>query len=263
MEPQKAAEIDRALNNMHEIRLDFKPADALLYFKKAGAVSKQIEISEDDAKKTAIELYTYFKGEPLMIVSAIANYISEGKKEFINIVERDINIKIKSLREEGSEFLRSALVCALAGMFGIRLSQNLLESCGVDANDQEKLVDQSFLFQNGEYKIRHELWAAEFVIHLALFEGRYRIKHMISDILDNVAVNDLINILARCSFLFQIDRMKTIGTLVVDNYGVPDRLTDIEKAEVYCEGLGFFYWYRKDYAQAIKYIDKAISITPG
>ena len=268
LEPQKAAEIDRALKNIHEIKLDFKPEDAILYFKKAITVSKNIEISEQDAKKTANEYYTYSKGDPFMIVAALANYISEGKKDFINIIVRDINTKITSLREEGSKLLRSALVCTLAGMFGIRLFQNLLESCGVDADDQEKLVDKSFLFQNGEYKIRHELWAAEFVIHLyeskrnnfVLFDAKYRIKDMIRDILNNIAVNDLINILARCSALFQIEHMKAIGKLVVDNYKVPDRLSHIEKAEVYCDGLGFFYLYRKDYGEAIKYIDKAIEI---
>ena len=213
MEPQKAAEIDRALKNIHEIKLDFKPEDAILYFKKAITVSKNIEISEQDAKKTANEYYTYSKGDPFMIVAALANYISEGKKDFINIIVRDINTKITSLREEGSKLLRSALVCTLAGMFGIRLFQNLLESCGVDADDQEKLVDKSFLFQNGEYKIRHELWAAEFVIHLyeskrnnfVLFDAKYRIKDMIRDILNNIAVNDLINILVGVRLFFKLN----------------------------------------------------------
>jgi tetratricopeptide (TPR) repeat protein len=272
LEPQKAAEIDRALKNIHEIKLDFKLDDAILYFKKAVAVTKQIEMPEEDAKKTANELYTYSKGDPFMFISAMANYISEGKKDFTNIIVRDINMKMESLKEEGSEFLRSALVCTLAGMFGIRLSQNLLESCGVDANDQEKLVDKSFLFQNGEYKIRHELWAGEFVIHLyeskkfrnnfALFDAKYRIKDMIRDILNNIAVNDLINVLVTCSALFQFERMKSIGKFVVDNYRVPDRLSHIEKTEVYCNGLGVFYWYRKDYGEAIKCYDKAIELNP-
>ena len=153
----------------------------------------------------------------------------------------------------------------------------------------KSLAPKGFLFQNGEYKTRHELWILEFLIHIynkdfdndfASFDAMYNIKNMISSILNNIDSSYLVNILTRCVMLYREERTKPIANVIVDNYFVPDHLDSSNKAEIYCYGLGNFYWSIKqpgynaplsdkglvsddfEYTKAIEYYDKAIELNP-
>jgi tetratricopeptide (TPR) repeat protein len=68
--------------------------------------------------------------------------------------------------------------------------------------------------------------------------------------------------MTECAMLYREERAKPIVKIIVDNYFVPDHLDADKKAEVYCFGLGNFYWLIKQPSNAIKNYDKAIILNP-
>lgn len=111
---------------MHELKVDFVRNDTILFLKQALFVSKQIEISEQEAKTIAEELYIYSKGDPLMFFFALINYIIREEKADVNFIERDINEKINSLPEENVTLWRAAILCIFMGTFGFQIRGDVM-----------------------------------------------------------------------------------------------------------------------------------------
>jgi tetratricopeptide (TPR) repeat protein len=158
------------------------------------------------------------------------------------------------------------------GMFGIPLLAAVLESNCIYKNHVKSLAAKGFLFQNGEYKIRHELWALVFLIYLyhkdfdndfASFDAMYNIKDMISSILNNIDSNYLLNILTRCAIFYKNEPLKPIAKVIIDNYFVPDHLDSTKKAEIYSFGLGNFYYFSEEHTKSLKFYNKAIELDPN
>ena len=180
--------------------------------------------------------YKVTGGDPFMFILGLMAFVS-GKDTTapMDFLFRDLNEKITSLAEE-DRLLKAALLCSFMGMFGIPLITGVLESNHLYRNHLKSLVSKDFLFQNGEYKTRHEYWLLEFLIHIyskdfdndfASFDAMYDIKDMISSILNNIDSNYLVNILTRCTMLYREERSKPIAKVVVDNYFVPDHLNEV------------------------------------
>jgi hypothetical protein len=195
LEREKAAEIDVALRNIHQIKIDFSLEDAVLFLKKAITVALSRELSdqhEKDIPKFAKTRYDLARGDPFMFVYGLMAIISGNDTAApMDFLTRDLDEKIRSLVED-EMLLKAALLCSFMGMFGIPLVSNVLEANHFYRNHLKALVAKGFLFQNGEYKTRHELWILEFLIHIynkdfdngfVSFDAVYKIKDMISSIL--------------------------------------------------------------------------------
>jgi hypothetical protein len=258
----------------------------------------QAQPSEEGIKKAAEELYNSSKKDPFFFVAAI-KYSLQGKSETFDFIKTDIMKKIESLGNEEELWNAALLCSFMGmfGIMPIQVDKptlpaNKILECGCGSIYQDYLEylssnDEAFLFkeEKGVYNIRHELWALEFLIYIYCKEfSNYisglskkqgygiwqlskikeligdRVKQLIACILGNIEINDHLSILNRCSSLYNdYDRSKPICKLVVDNYVVPDKMNDSEKAKVYCYGLGNFYNSIKDYPRSLQFYDKAIA----
>jgi tetratricopeptide (TPR) repeat protein len=230
-----------------------------------------------------------------MFVFAIRYYLLEGKGETFNFIETDIKKKIESLgKEEG--LWKTALLCSFMGMFDIMPievsraslpSRKIMLDCNIYEECLEYLSssDKAFLFkqeEGGGYRIRHDLWALEFLIyvysekfndHINELFRKYKyeigqlikIKQLIKDgikqilpcILNNIEINDHLSILNRCSSLYvEYERSKSLCDMIIDNYVIPDKM----KSQEYYSTLANLHFYRKDYINSLQFYDKAIEI---
>jgi tetratricopeptide (TPR) repeat protein len=267
LERKKAAEIDVALRRIHEIRIDFNLEDAELFLKQAFVVSKQIEISKNEAIKMSADLYDFSKRDPFIFVFSMIYEIFSEEKSHMNFIERDFNEKITSLGED-ERLWKAALFCTFMGMFDISIVIPVLSSNGIYINPHLKsLVTRNFLYQNGdEYITRHERWALEFILYLfnkkfdndfVSFDAMYKIKDIINSILNGIDINNHLDILNQCDLLYRQESSRPLIKMVVDNYIIPENLrnyTDIwtGKGNI-LDNMGRHY-------EAIKCFDKATEI---
>lgn len=171
------------------------------------------------------------------------------------------------------------------GMFGIPIkpdtSPKVLECYGIYENELISLEREGFLFKNGVYKMRHEMWALAFLVYVyreefrnnsSAFDHKYGIKNMVRCILNNIGINYLIDTLVRCILLYEQkdDRYKPICDIVISHYVVPvdkyvppAHIASEDLAELFVYGLGNTYHSRKDYANSLRYYDKALEIDPN
>jgi hypothetical protein len=108
---------------------------------------------------------------------------------------------------------------------------------------------KGFLFKNDEFRIRHELWALEFLVYLCSedcdndltsFDAKYNVSEIIRCIINNLGVSSLISILNICSLWFEDESDKSLGKVIIQNFIVPIHL-DVDKSDLYCFGLATFY----------------------
>jgi hypothetical protein len=101
LEREKAAEIDVALRRIHQVRIDFSFEDAILFLKKANAISDQKEMSEQEIKIMSDIGYKATGGDPFMFILGLMAYVS-GKDTAprMDFLSRDLNEKIGSLAED-------------------------------------------------------------------------------------------------------------------------------------------------------------------
>lgn len=281
---EKAAGIDTALETMHKIKIDFSSKDASKFLKKAIEVSQEIRaISRDVSQIFAQnidgflkqktneknESYTINRPDPLMLVFAIMSLIS-GEKSSTNFIIRDINEKINSLGKD-KDLWKAALIYSIMNMFGNGVPTAKLASVGIHINHLKSLTAIHFLFKNGEYKVRHERWALEFLVYVyrelfdndfLSFEAMHKITDILSFVVNNSSTNDLLNVLNRCVPLHEVEPFKPIGKLIIDNFKVPHVLDNREKAKLY-GGLGLFYSGIKNYSKSVEAYNQALQLDPN
>jgi tetratricopeptide (TPR) repeat protein len=83
--------------------------------------------------------------------------------------------------------------------------------------------------------------------------------------LNNIEINDLLDILYGCGYLYNIEEghFQHIIEVVIKNFQAPSQLTPDQKANLYCYGLGTFYFLKNDFENALGWYDKAIGINPN
>ena len=83
----------------------------------------------------------------------------------IDILENEFIVqwnKIKDLK-----LRKSAILCSLVGMFGIKITPDIISRCNIDIQDLIQLVKNDFLIRNVDgYNVIHEKWAIEFISYI-------------------------------------------------------------------------------------------------
>ena len=148
----------------------------------------------------------------MFVYGLMANISGNDTAAPRDFLTRDLDEKIVSLKQD-EMLLKAALLCSFLGMFGIPLMTDVLEANNIYGNHLKALVAKGFLFHNGEYETKHELWILEFLIHMynkgfdndfVSFDAMYKIGDMISSILNRINSNYLINILTGCAMLYTL-----------------------------------------------------------
>jgi tetratricopeptide (TPR) repeat protein len=162
-------------------------------------------------------------------------------------------------------------------------SSKLLACCQINPFILEFLAEHGFLlkqvqFNKEQFRIRHEKYAVEFLVYLysklfgnnpEYFDQTYEIKDIIKCIWNNIAVDDIIDLLTGCSYLYKIpeDRYISLSEIIAadyvipyDKFVIPSQISDSEKTRLFCYGLGNFYTNRKDYTHSLEYYGQCIKI---
>jgi tetratricopeptide (TPR) repeat protein len=237
----KAGEIVVALRRLKksEMLLGFGIVDAIFFVKKALTIT-YTNIHTDDAVSLALNLYKMSNGDPFTFMIGLRRRLFKTESIEEDFVKIEMNERINKLNTLNER--KTAILCSLMGALDIHLSIERLRSCNVDEGDLIPLVGKSFLLKNGEYKVRHELWALEFLIHFykrefnndALgFTRKYQVDEMIGCICSNSNVNEIVEILNKCRVLYTEQSTMPLAELIATNIKFPDKFTNFDAAELF------------------------------
>ena len=265
-DPDTNREFNYAQNHLEKLVINFSIDDAKLFLKKSIGISqRQVSLSQEDIAILAENLYNNSNHDLLIFVFAIMYYIAEEKTTAINFIKVDLDEK-KIALDKNKELWRPALLCSFMGMLGLKFNEKILENCNV-SKSLFSLTEIGFLVDVGQDMlwIRHERWAQEFLVLIykerkPFFEISYDISDIISCILNNIGINDLLDILYVCRSLHQIEKeyFRPIIYIVIKNFQIPSHVTLDEKADLYCFGFGNYFDSIGEKKVAIDYFDKAI-----
>jgi tetratricopeptide (TPR) repeat protein len=128
-------------------------------------------------------------------------------------------------------------------------------------------------FKNGEYTVRHEPWALEFLVRIyskmcnnseSTFDNRYGFGHIIQCELNNIGINEWLNILYSTANFYDEQHFQPFAKIVISNFiRFAENLPSADRAKLYSYGLGYFHYIFKDHSNAIAYYDKALEIEPN
>jgi hypothetical protein len=148
-------------------------------------------LSDEQAMLVAKTQYNLARSDPFMFVYGLmANISGDDNAAPRDFLTRDLDENIVSLKRDDM-LLEAAILCSFLGMFGIPLMKNVLEANNIYRNHLKGLVAKGFLFKNGKFEIKHELWILEFLIYVynkdfdndfVSFDAMYKIGDMISSI---------------------------------------------------------------------------------
>lgn len=282
MDRDDAAAVDTALNRMRKLTVSFDLDEAGPFLKRAVSVSgKETDISDMELEAMARDYYNYYEGDLLLFFHAVLMYLAEDKTSPRNFLARDLNEKTNALGSD-DVLWRAALLCSFMGIYGIRLSIDLLERCKVYVDNLQSLSDKNLLFIDAEsetkhvYKVRHEKWALEFLTHVykekfgndfPSFDSKYGVGALIQSMLNEIERDDLYNILDRSANLVQDERYMPLCSIVIEDLERSERPDhekwDLnEKVELLRRGWASYYLKLDDYETAVSYLEKATKINP-
>jgi tetratricopeptide (TPR) repeat protein len=275
MNTSDIAEVDIALRNIPIIRLGFTLNDATIFLEKALVTSilNETDIpSRDEISRVARILYELSKTDPLAFTCLLMAYLQDKRtlerEGYINYLERDLNDK-KRILNENPTLWRPAIYCSIMGALGIKLMLQALERCDIYSNELIALKNKGLLVKNAEFKIRHEIWAIEFLTYVYVldfdsnfrgFNNQFGVDRLLKAISDDMNKSELIIMLDRCSLLLERREYEKIARLIIESFRIPEGMPESDIADLYCFGLAKFYSSLRDYDKALEYFDKALSI---
>jgi tetratricopeptide (TPR) repeat protein len=243
-------------------------------------------------------LYEYYRGDPFAFSFGLRNvildteYASEGRRqEPENLVSKEMRALIKKIDEieekeriQNNELWKATIMSTIMGIANITLerkSHPKLFTCSriLPARFWTLLQNNNILLKEsneGQLSIRHEMFAYEFLSVLyennfnnatELFNEYY--GYIVKCIWDSIGIDEIIDMLSSCSYLYDIERYRPIAELITGHYLVPSGqyspppgIHDSDKAKLFCYGLGNFYLNRKDYERSLEYYNEALKIKP-
>jgi tetratricopeptide (TPR) repeat protein len=295
---------DKAIHHIH-----FSEDDALLFFYQALKVTYQEFMPEvvptdltnalTNSMKT---IYEQVGGDPFMfnlegidLALLAIEYILNGKnpqeliptglasRKFKNLIKKIDDIE----REEGihnNELWMATLISAIMGIVNIpldRAGHPKLFSCSRIIPERLWTLQKSNILlkesDGGQLRIRHEVFAWKF---LSIFYAERFFKnpesfnshygYIIKCVWNSIGVDETIDMLRSCSYLYDIEDYKPISELItshylvpLDQYLAPPGIPDSDKARLFCYGLGNFYAMQKQYERSLECYDKALEAEPN
>ena len=95
------------------------------------------------------------------------------------------------------------------------------------------------------------------------FDDKCKIKDIIQSILTSLGINDLFNILNICTSLYgEKEGLRPIIRFVADHFVIraDENVNDDDKAKIYYQGLGNFYYFIGDYKKVLELCNEATRI---
>jgi hypothetical protein len=248
---RKANDIKDALRKLerNKIMLDFDINDATLFVENALDIVKSPQttnLSKENARSKAENWYQIAKHDPFVFVYALMRSLTKERVIYEDFIESEMDEKINLLSDERDT--RAAIICSFMGAFGIPISSDLLQKCGFYEDSLLSLLGTSILFKNGEYTVRHELWALEFLVRIyskmcnnseSTFDNRYGFGHIIQCVLNNIGINEWLNILYSTANFYNEQHFQPFSKLIVSNFsGFAESLpSPADKSKLYSYGL--------------------------
>jgi len=283
------------LPSTNKIEIDFSDSDGLLFFRKGFEVTfpelTSNSSSQHELNKIALDYVKRSKENnsvnPLILICNLRHFLTFVQKNlkdnkcfnhvgiteievFSKCLENHFTDKQKRLDDFNPEEKRATILCTLMNCFNISFSLEILKKCNVYTDITEKLYQNNFIEKtSGNYQWIHELLAQEFLIFLyrqflfdfESFNNRYNLKEIISCILNNISYFEMVNVLTRCVVMYQNNEYAHhIAKIIVENFNIPTSLSQNDKANLHCFGLGGFYMEIRDYSKAREHFNKAILI---
>jgi hypothetical protein len=99
-----------------------------------------------------------------------------------------------------------------------------------------------FLVKNDEYKVRHELWAIEFLAYIydsfygndiKAFNNAFQINDILKCISHTMSTSEVIVMLDRCSLLLSETHYRKIAKALIESFIIPRNLDRSDIAYLY------------------------------
>jgi len=272
----------RKIPPVAQYRIDFDMDIALLFCMKAIHITFQRNPTNSEIELSN-RLFENSKGDPLMFNLGLRNLLTEVDDE-IDFIERAMDKWIEKIRElNNQKFWNAAIGGSLCGMTDLPLSlsesKQLLDCCDFTSGNLRVLSNEGVLFKEpiqDSFRIRHEIFAYEFLSHLyknwdnseIKFNKEYgSISEVLKCILQNTTANEIIDFLNTCSYLHINEKYRELSELIISNYVnqaneyiSTSSFSEKEKARLYCFGFGSFYFSIGNYTSALVSYDKALEI---
>jgi tetratricopeptide (TPR) repeat protein len=251
------------------------------------------DYSKGDQSKRDQSKRDQSKGDPLMYNLGLRLYLSKGSKigsktmaSLMQVEMGKIIKDIEELKEKKNLDLWSATIFScLTGIADVVLNlsekkpTSLLDCFEYTLDDLRYLGREGILLKEigpDVLKIRHERLAYEFLSCLYKqksynnpqnFDRNYRVMGVMNCIWNAVNSDAIIDILSTCSYLQEVEEYEPISKLITslyvvpaDQYVLPSRFSDDEKARLLSYGLGNFYFRKEDYAECLAYYQKSLDL---
>ncbi len=278
-----------------QYRIGFSLDDAILFLQQAVEVTYGTKAATTDIVAITIQIaksfYEISRRDPFMFSLGIKYVLEGGDQELENLVSKEMRALIRKIEEierderiQNNELWKATIMSAIMGIATIMLERkshpNLFKCSKIlPVRFWTLLQGNNILLKEsdeGKLRIRHEMFAYEFLYvlyennfnnDLELFNEYY--GYILKCIWDSIGVDEIIDMLDSCSYLYDIERYRLISELItspylvpLDQFSPPPGIHDSDKAKLFCDGLGNFYVSRKEYKKSLDCYDKALKIKP-
>ena len=275
---EQIQEIKRALNSLSKIEVRFDLGDAIAFWLKIQLILGGSSTIRILMNLTHIENATYYynisNSNMLLYFAYLKSHIFEKLPDnpSIDILENEFIVhwnKIKDLK-----LRKSAIFCSIVGMFGFKITPDIISRCNIDIQDLIKLVKNGFLIRNLDgYNVIHEKWAIEFIsyIYRTYYENNEKIIHFqlsIKEILECVLgcldIHESYQAIFSCiNFYYETRYREIINAWIREArfFSYP-KINSEERMKILAQGIGSFYFHFRLFKKELEVNDEAIKIYP-
>ena len=168
---EQIQEIKRTLASLSKIEVKFEKLDAITFWSNlqiiiGGHFSTERILHDLTNVENALYYYNISDGNMLLFFAFMKSHIFENKPNKISndILETEFIFKWNNLKD--SKLRKSAIFCSILGMFGLKITPEIISRCNIDIQDLIKLVKADFLIRDLNGYVIHEKWAMEFIAYI-------------------------------------------------------------------------------------------------
>ena len=188
----------------------------------------------------------------------------------IDILENEFIVQWNKIRD--LKLRKSAILCSLVGMFGIKITPDIISRCNIDIQDLIQLVKNDFLIRNVDgYNVIHEKWAIEFISYIykthyqnneSIVNFQLSIKEILECVLNCLSIHDIHQTIYSSIIFYHENKYTHIVDTWIEEarfFSYP-KMNLEERMKILVQSISFYYFHFHLFEKALEVTDEAIKI---